>query len=219
MEETYIVDSNRTLRQTFLWMFLGLLSTGIVAGFTYYTGVFVEVAGAWTGILIAQVVIAILFGLCFHKLPTGVVTFLFFLYSMLTGVTFSVIFAVFELTSIAYALFATAGLFGVLAFIGYRTNKDLSKFGTVLMAALIIAVILTIINLFAGSSMLDIILDWAVLLIFAGLTIYDMNKIKMMSENYGINQEKVAIYGAMQLYLDFINMFLRILEIFGNKRN
>lgn len=219
MEETYAIDSNRTLRQTFLWMFLGLLSTGIVAAFTYYSGVFVEAASVWTGILIAQVIIAILLGLCLRKLPTGVVTFLFFLYSMLTGVTFSVIFAVFELTTIAYALFATAGLFGILAFIGYRTNKDLSRFGTVLIAALIMAVLLTIINVFIGSSMLDIVLDWVVLIIFAGLTMYDMNKIKMMSENYGIDQEKVAVYGAFQLYLDFINMFLRILEIFGNKRN
>ena len=102
---------------------------------------------------------------------------------------------------------------------GYKTNKDLTKFGTVLFAALIIALILTIINIFLGSGLLDIALDWAVLFIFAGLTVYDMNKIKSMSENYGIDQEKVAIYGAMQLYLDFINMFLRILEIFGKRRN
>jgi FtsH-binding integral membrane protein len=152
MEDTIIVDSNKTLRQTFLWMFLGLLSTGIISAYTYYTGAFIQIAGAWTGILIAQIAIAVVFGLCFHKLPTGVVTFLFFLYSILTGVTFSVIFAVFELTSVAYALLATAGFFGVLAFIGYSTKKDLSKFGTVLMAALIIALVLTLINIFVGKS-------------------------------------------------------------------
>lgn len=219
MEETYVTDSNRTLAQTFLWMFLGLASTGIVAAFTYYTGAIVNLMEGWTVIVIAQLVIAVLFGLCFHKLSTGMTTLLFFAYSMLTGVTFSVIFAVFELTSIAYALFATAGLFGVLAFIGYTTNKDLSKFGTILFATLIVALILTIVNIFIGSEGLDLILDWAILLIFAGLTVYDMNKIKYMSENYGIDQEKVAIYGAFQLYLDFINMFLRILEIFGKRRN
>ena len=102
---------------------------------------------------------------------------------------------------------------------GYRTQRDLTKFGNVLMAALIVAVVLTIINIFVGSAGLDIVLDWAILAIFAGLTVYDMNKIKFLSENYGIDQEKVAIYGAMQLYLDFINMFLRILEIFGRRRN
>ena len=95
----------------------------------------------------------------------------------------------------------------------------MSSWGTVLTAALIVALILTLVNLFVGSSGLDILLDWVVLGIFAGLTAYDMNKVKMMSETYGYDQEKVAIYGAMQLYLDFINMFLRILEIFGDRKN
>lgn len=218
MEDT-LQATNKTLAQTFLWMFLGLLSTGIIAAITYYTGAIIEIANSWTVVLIAQVVIAIVFGLFFHKLSSGAVTLLFFGYSMITGLTFSVIFAAFDLTTIAYALFATAAFFGILAYIGYKTDKDLSKFGTVLMAALIVALILTLVNLFIGSDGLDIILDWVILGVFAGLTAYDMNKVKMMSETYGYDQEKVAIYGAMQLYLDFINMFLRILEIFGDRRN
>ncbi len=218
MEDT-LQSTNKTLAQTFLWMFLGLLSTGIIAAITYYTGAIIEIANSWQVILIAQVVIAIVFGLFFHKLSSGMVTLLFFGYSMITGLTFSVIFAAFELTTIAYALFATSAFFGILAYIGYKTEKDLSSFGTILMAALIVALILTLVNFFIGSDGLDIILDWAILGIFAGLTAYDMNKVKMMSETYGYDQEKVAIYGAMQLYLDFINMFLRILEIFGDRRN
>ncbi len=218
MEDT-LQSTNKTLAQTFLWMFLGLLSTGIIAAITYYTGAIIEIANSWQVILIAQVVIAIVFGLFFHKLSSGMVTLLFFGYSMITGLTFSVIFAAFELTTIAYALFATSAFFGILAYIGYKTDKDLSKFGTILMAALIVALILTLVNFFIGSDGLDIILDWVILGIFAGLTAYDMNKVKMMSETYGYDQEKVAIYGAMQLYLDFINMFLRILEIFGDRRN
>lgn len=219
MEDVYVKGTNKTLAQTFLWMFLGVLSTGIVAAYTYYSGAFLELASGWTMILIAQVVIAVVFGLFFRKLPASVVTVLFFGYSMLTGATFSVIFAVFDLTTIAYALFATAGLFGILAYMGYRTEKDLSKFGNVLFAALIMALILTLINIFLGSSGLDILLDWVILGIFAGLTMYDMNKIKIMSEEYDIDQEKVAIYGAMELYLDFINMFLRILEIVGRRND
>lgn len=219
MEETYVKSTNKTLAQTFLWMFLGLLSTGIVAAYTYYSGAFIEIASGWAIILIAQLIIAIVFGLCFTKLPASLVTILFFGYSMLTGATFSVIFVAYDLTTIAYALFATAGFFGILAFIGYTTNKDLSRFGNVLFAALIMALVLTLVNIFVGSSTLDIALDWVILLVFAGLTAYDMSKIKMMSQDYNINQEKVAIYGAMQLYLDFINMFLRILEIFGRRRN
>ena len=218
MEDT-LQSTNKTLAQTFLWMFLGLLSTGIIAAITYYTGAIIEIANSWQVTLIAQVVIAIVFGLFFHKLSSGMVTLLFFGYSMITGLTFSVIFAAFELTTIAYALFATSAFFGILAYIGYKTDKDLSKFGTILMAALIVALILTLVNFFIGSDGLDIILDWVILGIFAGLTAYDMNKVKMMSETYGYDQEKVAIYGAMQLYLDFINMFLRILEIFGDRKN
>ena len=218
MEDT-LQSTNKTLAQTFLWMFLGLLSTGIIAAITYYTGAIIEIANSWQVILIAQVVIAIVFGLFFHKLSSGMVTLLFFGYSMITGLTFSVIFAAFELTTIAYALFATSAFFGILAYIGYKTDKDLSKFGTILMAALTVALILTLVNFFIGSDGLDIILDWVILGIFAGLTAYDMNKVKMMSETYGYDQEKVAIYGAMQLYLDFINMFLRILEIFGDRKN
>ena len=217
MEESYVVDSNKTLANTFLWMFLGLLSTGIVAAITYYTGAIFEIAGAWVFITIAQIVIALVMGFLLNKLSSGVITFLFFLYSMLTGLTFSVIFAAFELTTIAYALLATAGLFGVLAYLGYKTDKDISKLGTILMVALIIGLVLTVINIFLGSELLDIALDWGILAIFAGLTAYDINKIKMMSENGIIDHEKIAVYGAFQLYLDFINMFLRILSIMGNR--
>ena len=184
MEDT-LQSTNKTLAQTFLWMFLGLLSTGIIAAITYYTGAIIEIANSWQVILIAQVVIAIVFGLFFHKLSSGMVTLLFFGYSMITGLTFSVIFAAFELTTIAYALFATSAFFGILAYIGYKTDKDLSKFGTILMAALIVALILTLVNFFIGSDGLDIILDWVILGLFAGLTAYDMNKVKLMSETYG----------------------------------
>ena len=87
------------------------------------------------------------------------------------------------------------------------------------MVCLVVAFILTVVNLFLEYTTFDIVLNWVVLGVFAGLTAYDMNKVKMMSETYGYDQEKVAIYGAMQLYLDFINMFLRILEIFGKRNN
>ena len=84
MDETYVATTNKTIAQTFLWMFLGLISTGVIAAFVYYTGAIVEIAQGWTLILIAQIVIALLFGFLFRKLPTGIVTFLFFAYSMLS---------------------------------------------------------------------------------------------------------------------------------------
>lgn len=122
----------------------------------------------------------------------------------------------FDLTTIVYALAFTAGLYGVLAWVGYRTNADLTKFGRVLLIALLLGLVLTVINIFIGSTALDIIMDWVILAIFAGLTIYDMNKVKVMAEQ-GVEPEKVAIYGAFQLYLDFINIFIRILSIMGRR--
>ena len=88
MEETYVTSTNKTIAQTFLWMFLGLISTGIIAAFVYYTGAIVELAQGWTVILIAQIIIALLFGLCFHRLSSGMVTLLFFGYSMLNRSNF-----------------------------------------------------------------------------------------------------------------------------------
>ena len=101
---------------------------------------------------------------------------------------------------------------------GHSTDKDLTKMGTILLVALVVGLVATIVNLFMQSSMLSIILDWAMLFIFSGLTIYDMNKMKMMSQtisNDTASQEKLYIYCAMELYLDFINIFLRILRILG----
>ena len=219
MEEqaTYEVPSiNKTLASTFLWMFLGVMSTAIMAAITFYSGAVIDIVDSWMFIGIIQIVIAIVMGLLINKMPVGLTTFLFFLYSMLTGLTFSVIFAAFELETIAYALFATAGFYGVLAYIGYRTEADLTNIGRILFITLIFGLVLSVINIFMGSETLDIVLDWVLLAVFAGLTIYDMNKVKTMAQ-MGMETDKVAIYGAFQLYLDFINMFIRILSIMGRR--
>ena len=123
------------------------------------------------------------------------------------------------MTSIVYAFAGTAALFGILAFIGKTTDKDLSNWGTYLIIALLIGLVLTIINFFIGSSMLNIVLDWTILFIFFGLTVYDTNKIKNMYNSGVMDNEKLYVYGAMELYLDFINIFLRILSIFVKRRN
>ncbi len=138
---------------------------------------------------------------------------------MINGLSLSTIFAVFEISSIAYAFLATAGLFGVLALYGYKTNKDISNWKTVLYATLIIGLIVSLINLFLGNEMIDIILDWVILFVFFGLTVYDMNKIKQLQDEPDLDQNKLHIYGAMELYLDFINIFIRILSIFGKSRD
>lgn len=138
---------------------------------------------------------------------------------MINGVTLSVIFAVFEMTSIIYLFAISAIIYAVLALIGYKTNADLSSWSPYITVFLIAGIVLSIINLFIGNSGLDLFIDWFILILFMGITIYDINKIKLLQLEPNLNQEKIHIYCAMQLYLDFINIFLRILSIFGKRRN
>ena len=138
---------------------------------------------------------------------------------MINGLSLSVIFAAFDISTIGFAFLATAGLFGVLALYGYKTDKDISNWRTVLYTTLIIGVIVSLINLFLGNEMIDIILDWVILFVFFGLTVYDMNKIKQLQEEPDLDQSKLHIYGAMELYLDFINIFIRILSIMGRNKD
>lgn len=218
MEEN---TGSKLISQTFFWMFLGLLGTAIVSWYTYSSGLFIEIVmnNMWRTLLIAEVIVVILFSLLFKKLSPTLVGILYFVYAALNGVTLSSIFYCFELNSIIYLFLTSALLFGGLAFYGYKTERDVSSWHNILFAVLIVGIILSIINIFIGNSMLDIILDWVILLVFFGITVYDMNKIKSLQYEEGINQEKLYIYGAMQLYLDFINIFLRILSIFGKRRD
>ena len=106
-----------------------------------------------------------------------------------------------------------------MAFIGKTTKADLTKFGTILMVTLIVCLIVSLVNIFIGSGTINLGVDIAIILVFMGFTVYDINKITRFSGEYGIADEKFYVYGAMELYLDFINMFLRILELFGNRRD
>ncbi len=218
MEEN---TGSKLISQTFFWMFLGLLGTAIVSWYTYSSGLLVKIIinDMWRVLLIAEVLVVILFSLLFRKLSPTFVGILYFAYATLNAVTLSSIFYCFELNSIIYLFLASTLLFGGLALYGYKTERDISSWHNILFAVLIVGIILSIINIFIGNSMLDIILDWVILLVFFGVTVYDMNKIKSLQYEEGINQEKLYIYGAMQLYLDFINIFLRILSIFGKRRD
>lgn len=220
--EQEITAQNRLFGKTFFWMFLGLLGSAIVAWYTYSSGLFLDIIlGDYFGILlIVELVAVLLFSLLFRKLPPVVVGILYFVYSMLNGVTLSTVFVVFELNSIVYLFVISALIFAVLGFIGYKTNKDLSRWSTYVSVFLIAGILLSVINLVIfKNSTFDLIIDWLVLILFFGITIYDINKIKLLQEDETISQEKIHIYCAMQLYLDFINIFLRILSIFGKRRN
>ena len=225
MEENEVQNmptENKLFGKTFFWMFLGLLGSALIAWYTYSSGLFYTILleNSFTGLLIIELIAVLLFSLLFRKLPPIVVGILYFVYAALNGVTLAVIFAVFELNSIITLFIASALIFGVLSLIGYKTNKDLSSWRTYLNAFLIIGLVLSLINLFFFDSyLLDLILDWFILAVFFGVTVYDINKIKALQLETNIDQEKIYIYCAMQLYLDFINIFLRILSIFGKRRN
>ena len=213
---------NKLFGKTFFLMFLGLLGSAIVAWYTYSSGLFLDIVlqGGFGILLILELVAVLLFSFLFRKLPPVVVGILYFVYSMLNGVTLATVFAVYELSSVIYLFVISALVFGVFAIIGYKTNKDLSSWGPYITVFLIAGIILSIINLFIiQSSGFDLFVDWLILALFCGVTIYDINKIKMLQNVPDIDQEKIYIYCAMQLYLDFINIFLRILSIFGKRKN
>lgn len=214
------ISTNSILTNTFFRMFLGLIASAITAFYAIYSGAYENIItnGSFYYLALAEIAVVFVFSLFFRKLSPTVVTILYFGYAFLNGFTLSILFVAYKLSSICYAFVGTALLFGVLAFIGYKTDKDLSNWRTILLGALITGLILTIFNIFIGSTVLETILDLVMLLVFFGLTIYDTNKIKIMHEQGFCDEEKLYVYGAMELYLDFINIFLRILSLFGKRR-
>lgn len=217
-----INSQNKILGKTFFWMFLGLLGSAIVAWYTYSSGIFVDILlnGYFSILLILELVAVLLFSFLFRKLSPTTVGILYFVYAMINGVTLSTIFAVYELYSIIYLFVISALVFLVLSLIGYKTNKNLNSWGPYITVFLLAGIFLSVINLFIiKNSGFDLIIDWLILALFCGVTIYDINRIKILESESNINEEKVHIYCAMQLYLDFINIFLRILSISGKKKN
>ena len=213
-------EQNNFIAKTFLWMFAGLIVTAACAWLTYSSGLYFRFyfGNSFTFLLIAEIAVVLLFSFLFRKLSPAVVGVLFFAYAVLNGVTMSVIFAVYQLSSIVVLFLAAAALFGGFALYGYSYKGDLSNWGPLLMICLIVAIVMSLINVFLiRAEFFEIFIDCAVLFLFFGITIYDMNKIKKLSlvtDGGG----KLHIYGAMELYLDFINIFLRLLALFGKKK-
>ena len=211
--------------KVFMWLFIGLLITFVLGyGMQFYLINHVDFAkalfsgvGFWI-IIIAEIVIAILLSARLSKMNSITATILYLLYCGLTGVMFSTIFMMFKLTSIIMIFLVTAIIFGIFALIGSKLNVDLTKFGVYLFIALIGSVIVSIINIFIGSSTLNLVLSIVSIIIFTLYIGYDIKKIESLA-NSDINEDNLAVYGAFQLYLDFINIFIRLLELFGNSRD
>jgi uncharacterized protein len=212
------------LQRVFTWMLLGLAVTGGVAGIIGSSDslltTLTKSPGIFLAIVIAQLglVLAISFGI--NRMSPATATVLFFVYAATVGVTFALVFEMYTAQSIFTTFLVTAGMFAVLAFIGATTQRDLSSLGTICIAALIALLIATVVNIFVASSALYWITTYAGVLIFAGLTAYDMQKLQQFGEASpgGETESRMAVVGALALYLDFINMFLFLLRIFGQSR-
>ena len=214
------------MRKVYTWMALALTITGFTA---YYVASSPAILQAimtnqilFFGLLIGELALVWGVSAAINRLSLTTATLLFILYSVLNGVTMSFIFLAYTMTSIASVFFITAGTFAAMSLYGYFTKADLSKMGQIMFMALIGLIIATIVNLFIKSSGLTMILSYVGVLIFVGLTAWDTQKIKQMLQlapDTGETAQKVALMGALSLYLDFINLFLYLLRIFGNSRD
>ncbi|QCT20645.1 Bax inhibitor-1/YccA family protein [Jejubacter calystegiae] len=214
------------MAQVYGWMTCGLLLTGFVAWYAantpelmmyIFSGKFI-----FFGLIIAQLALVFVLSGLVHKLSPGVATGLFMLYSALTGLTFSSIFLAYTWSSIASTFVVTGGMFGAMSLYGYTTQRDLSKWGSLLFMGLIGLILASLVNLWLKSTPLMWAITYIGVLIFVGLTAYDTQKLKNLGEQIDTQDKaqmrRYSILGALTLYLDFINLFLMLLRIFGNRR-
>lgn len=211
------------MRKVYTWMTLALLITGVTAfGVASSPTLFMSLSKMMWGLIIAELALVFILSGAINRLSLGTATLMFIGYSVLNGAMLSSIFLVYEPMVIAKVFFITAGTFGVMAFYGYTTKKDLTSMGKILFMALIGLVIATVVNMFLKSPGFDYILSYIGVAIFIGLTAWDSQKIKeMLQTQYDMSEgaQKLALLGALTLYLDFINLFLYLLRIFGNNRD
>lgn len=215
------------MRNVYSWMTLGLLITALTAlivakNESLMYSLITTPALLW-GCFIAELAMVFILSARIMKMTFMTAGIMFGAYAVLNGITMSFIFATYTAESIAQAFFISAGTFGGMSLIGYFTRKDLSTIGRTLYMLLIGLVIATIVNLFMQNSGLAMILNYAGVIIFVGLTAYDTQKIKNMFLAYseaGINDQtnKLALMGSLSLYLDFVNLFLYILRLFGKRK-
>ena len=214
---------NAVMRNVYGWMTMGLLVTATVALGVANSGFFPSQAVLWLAI-IAQFGIVLGLSFAIKRISATAAGMLFFVYSALTGFTFSILFLAFSLGSIAAAFFSTAGVFGAMTIVGMTTKTDLTKYSSYFMMGLIGLIIASVINIFIGSSGLDFLISIFGVLLFTGLTAYDTQRIANMAASRELKVDsqdtlKFSIMGALTLYLDFINLFLFMLRLFGGGRD
>lgn len=216
--------TNSVMRRVYFKMFLAMIVTAVtsvfVAGNEAILTLIFSSRVAPIVLLVLQVGVVLILSGRIEKLSTGTASLLFYLYSVLTGVTLSVILLVYTASSIAQTFFITAAVFAAMSIYGYFTSNDLSRFGSIMFMALIGLIVCSLVNMFLKSSTMDWIISFAGVLIFIGLTAWDTQKIKYMTAYADESMVgKIATIGALNLYLDFVNLFLYLLRFFGDSRD
>lgn len=213
------------LTKVYNWMAVALLVTGLVAYFTAGSEIMIQtIVGnriLFFGLIIGELFLVGYISKRINKMSSYNATLLFLLYAVLNGLTFAVIFLVYTSESISSTFLITAGTFGAMSAYGYFTKQDLTKIGNLAFMALIGIIIASIVNFFMQSAMMHWIITYLGVAIFVALTAYDTQKLKRIAANGFENEEnmeKSAILGALTLYLDFINLFLFLLRIFGGRK-
>ncbi len=224
--------SRSFVANVFTWMFAALAITAVFAYYfstseTFLNMMFTISNGrasmspfGWV-IMLAPLGFVLLMSFGYNKLSGIALTVLFIIYSIIMGMSLSFIFLVYSLGSIYLTFAITAGTFGVMAVLGYTTKIDLTKFGSIMLMGLVGIIIASVVNFFMRSEMMSYIISVIGVLVFTGLTAYDVQKIKRIGAGVELGSEstkKMAIMGALTLYLDFINLFLFLLRLFGSRR-
>lgn len=212
------------MSKVYLWMTLALVVTGMTA---YYVAsspallyAIVSNQIAFWGLFIGELVLVFVLSSRIMSLSFVTASLMFVIYSIMNGVFFSFILLAYTEQSIATTFLITAGTFGAMSLFGFVTKRDLSAMGRILFMLLIGLIIATVVNIFMKAEGLTLILNYAGVVIFVGLTAYDTQSIKQMLQEYGDKEgaEKIALLGSLSLYLDFINLFIYLLRFFGESR-
>lgn len=227
IKEPYCVNDtyHTLLRKVYGWMCYALFVTGLAAYLvSYNTSVMyyiLEHDYVMWGAFVIELCLVVILSYFTNRLSLSQAMGAFVLYSLVNGCTLSVIFMIYSSTSIGNTFMITAGTFGFMSLYGYCTKKDLSTIGRCCFFALIGIIIATIVNLFLGSTLMDYVISYIGVIVFMGLTAWDTQKIYRMllhQDNVSDGTKKLALLGALTLYLDFINLFLYMLKIFGKKK-
>jgi uncharacterized protein len=223
--DSYQVKENLFITRVYSWMCLALVITGLVSLYVVSTPSIIMTLASnqmlLFGLIIIELVAVGSLVMLVNKMSATMALLIFIAYSALNGVTLSMLFLIYTASSIASAFFITSATFAAMSCYGWYTKKDLSAIGNLCFMGLIGIIIASLVNMFLQSSGLYWIISYLGVLIFVGLIAYDTQKIKAMSRNVYLNSEsgkKTALLGALALYLDFINLFIMLLRILGNRR-